>query len=109
MKKDKKEMPITSYKKLKLDKKTADNVQQECFPDSFLKEFSTNSEEVQEELLDDDEPPLAFAALAARAGRGVAGLLVDPVFHGWIKALRITGYMQGWKTSYLHSLSLIHI
>ncbi|XP_023320317.1 uncharacterized protein LOC111695291 [Eurytemora carolleeae] len=107
MKKDKKEMPITSYKEFKLDKKTADNVQQECFPDSFLKEFSTNSEEVQEELLDGDEPPLALAALAARAGRGVAGLLVDPVFHGWIKALRITGYMQGWKTSYLRSKHLI--
>ncbi len=83
------------------------NVQQECFPDSFLREFSTNSEEVQEELLDVDEPPLASAAWAARAGRGVAGLLVDPVFHGWIKALRITGYMQGWKTSYLRSKHLI--
>jgi len=44
--------------------------------------------------------------LAARAGRGVAGLLVDPVFHGWIKALRITGYMHGWKTSYLLNVFL---
>ena len=53
------------------------------------------------------EPPLGFAALAARAGRSVAELLVDPVFHGWMKALRITGYMQGWKTSYFHSKHLI--
>jgi hypothetical protein len=53
------------------------------------------------------EPPLGFAALADRAGRGVAELLVDPVFHGRMKALRIIGYMQGWKTSYSHSKHLI--
>jgi len=47
MRKDKKEMPITSYKKLKLDKKTTDNFQQECFPESFLKEFSANMGGVQ--------------------------------------------------------------
>ncbi len=33
MKKDKRDMPITSYKEFKLDKKTADKVQQECFPE----------------------------------------------------------------------------
>ena len=57
-----------------------------------------------------DEPPLDdqhFAVLAASAGRGVAELLVDPVFHGWVKWLRIKGYMQGWKTSYSHSKHLI--
>ena len=107
MKKDKKDMPITSYKEFKLDKKTADKVQQECFPESFLKEFSTNSGEVQEVGPDGDEQPLALAALAARAGRGVAELLVNPVFHGWMRALRIVGYMQGWKTSHLHSKHLI--
>ena len=48
-----------------------------------------------------------FAVLAANVGRGVAELLVDPIFHGWMKALRITGYMQGWKTSYSHSKHLI--
>ena len=76
----------------KLDKKTSDNVQQEYFPDSFLKEFSADTEHVQEELHDMDEPPLDdqhFAVLAASAGRGVAELLVDPVFHGWVKSLRI--------------------
>ncbi len=70
MKKDKKDMPITSYKEFKLDKKTADKVQQECFPESFLKEFSTSSGEAQEIGANGDEQPLALAALAARAGRG---------------------------------------
>ncbi len=70
MKKDKKDMPITSYKEFKLDKKTADKVQQECFPESFLKEFSTSSGEAQEIDTNGNEQPLA--ALAARAGRGVA-------------------------------------
>ena len=45
--------------------------------------------------------------LAANAGKGVAELLVDPVFQGWRMALRITGYMQGWRTRYCHKKHLI--
>ena len=110
MRKDKKEMPIMPYEKLILDKKTTDNVQQECFPESFLKEFSVDAEQAQDELGEVDEVPSEdheFAVLATSAGRGVAELLVDPIFHGWMKSLRITGYMQGWKTSYSHSKHLI--
>ena len=40
-------------------------------------------------------------------GKGVAELLVDPVFQGWRRALRITGYMQGWRTKYCHKKHLI--
>ena len=36
-----------------------------------------------------------------------AELLVDPVYHGWMKALRLTGYMQGWRTKYCHNRHLI--
>jgi len=39
--------------------------------------------------------------------RGVAELLVDPVYHGWMRALRIVGYLQGWKASYSHNKHLI--
>ena len=40
-------------------------------------------------------------------GRGIAELLVDPIFQSWIRALWITGYMQGWKTKLNHRKDLI--
>ena len=48
-----------------------------------------------------------FCVLAAVAGRGVVELLVDPVFQGWRRALRITGYLQGWRIKYCHKKHLI--
>ena len=51
---------------------------------------------MKDELNTVDELPAEdhdFSVLAANAGRGVAELLVDPVYHGWMKALRLTGYM----------------
>ena len=36
-----------------------------------------------------------------------AELLVDPVYHRSMKALRLTGYMQGWRTKYCHNHNLI--
>ena len=107
---DKEEMPLTSYEDLTLDKKTKEVVQVECFPELFLKDFSLGSEEIQDKLNAVDELPADdhdFSVLAANTGRGVAELLVDPVYHRWIKALRLTGYMQEWRTKYCHNRHLI--
>jgi len=104
---DKREMPLTSYNSLSLDKRMKEKVQIECFPESFLKDLSLNSQETKD---DTDEPPTVdhdFSVLAAKGGRGVAELLVDPVYHGWMKALRLTGYMQGWRTKFCHNRHLI--
>ena len=79
-------------------------------PGIIPKRFSTETAEIQDELNTVDEPPADdhdFTVLAASLGRGVAELLLDPMFHGWMKALRITGYMQGWKTKYSHNKHLI--
>ena len=81
----KSDMPLTSYEDLKLDKTVEDKVNMECFPESFLKEFTRNDKDVLEELNVVDEiedENLEFSVLAAKAGRGVAELLVDPLFHG---------------------------
>ena len=58
-----------------------------------------------DDYLEDDSTE--FSVLAAAAGKGVAELLVDPVFQGWRRALRITGFMQGWRTRYCHKGHLI--
>ena len=110
MKRDKSEMPLTSYKDLRVDKIIEENVKVECFPDSFMEKFSYTSDERNADLETvtdepDDEPE--FSVLAAVAGRGVAELLVDPVFQGWRRALRITGYLQGWRVKYCHKKHLI--
>jgi len=111
MKRDKSEMPLTSYKDLRVDKVIEENIKVECFPESFMEQFSSTNEKKDEELKavidepDDDE--LEFSVLAAVAGRGVAELLVDPVFQGWRQALRITGYLRGWRTKYCHKKHLI--
>jgi len=81
-----------------------------CFPELFLKEFSADNKNVSEELKVVDEiedEDVEFSVLAAKAGRGVAELLVDPVFHGWRRAMRMKGYMQGWRTKYSHNKHLI--
>ena len=112
MKRNKSKMPLTSYEMLTLDKSTEEIVKGECFPDSFMEKFSSDRvpDDVNEELetVDEiDEGRAEFSVLAANAGRGVAELLVDPVFQGWRRALRITGYMQGWRTKYCHKKHLI--
>ena len=107
MKKDKSEMPLTSYEQQKMDKSIEEIVKVECFPDSFMEKFSVNREHREDndeydtvDSLDDGSEE--FSVLAASAGRGVAELLVDPVYQAWRRALRITGYMQGWRTKYWH-------
>ena len=106
----KREMPLTSYKDLSLDKKMKEKVQVECFPELFLKDLWLDSQEMKDELDTVDEPPSVdhdFSVLKAKVGRGVAELLVDPVYHGWMKALRLTGYMQGWRTKFCHNCHLV--
>ena len=94
----KSDMPLMSYEDLKIDKSLEEKVNIECFPDSFLKEFTADDKDVLEELNVVDEiedENVKFSVLAAKAGRGVAELLVDPIFHGWRRAMRITSYLQG--------------
>ena len=111
MRRGKAEMPLTSYEKLTMEKSAEEIVKVECFPESFMEKFSAdNKPPVDEDDLDTvdevDDGSEEFFALAANAGRGVAELLVDPVFEGWRRALRITGYMQGWRTKYCHKKHL---
>ena len=57
-------MPLTSYEDLNFDKKTEEKVKLECFPESFMKEFSADNEDVKEELKTTNEN-LEFSVLAA--------------------------------------------
>ena len=86
----------------------------ECFPETFMKKFTHAAEDNEtdhDKELDEtdgvDDGSEEFSVLAANAGKGVAELLVDLVFQGWRRALRITGYMQGWRTKYCHKKHLI--
>ena len=71
----KSDMNLTSYEDLKLDKTVEtveDKVNMECFPESFLKEFTRNIKDVLEELNVVDEigdENLEFSVLAAKVGR----------------------------------------
>ena len=114
MKNNRSEMPLTSYDNLRLDKPVEESIKMECFPESFMKKFTHAAEDDEvdhDEVLDDtdgvDDGSDEFSVLAASAGKGVAELLVDPVFQGWKRALRIAGYMQGWRTKYCHKKHLI--
>jgi len=107
MKRSKEEMPLTSYEELTLDTSAEEVVKMECFSESFMEKFSVDKksdldDEELESVDEVDEGDNELFALAANAGKGVAELLVDPVFEGWRRALRITGYMQGWRTKYCH-------
>ena len=108
MRKDISEMPLMSYDDLYLEKPVEESVLVECFPESFMKKFTcAGDHEDSEETDEADDGNEEFSVLAANAGKGIAELLVDPVFQGWRRALRITGYMQEWKTKYCHKIHLI--
>ena len=106
MSRDKAEMPLTSYDNLRVEKPVEESIQVECFPESFMKKFTCTEEDL-EETDEVDDGSEEFSVLAANTGKGIAELLVDPVFQGWKRALRITGYMQGWRTKYCHKKHLI--
>ena len=88
MRKDKSEMPLASYDDLYLEKPVEESVLVECFPESFMEKFTCAGNDHEElEVTDDvDDDTEEFSVLAANAGRGVAELLVDPVFQGWRRA-----------------------
>ena len=58
----------------------------------FRNALDDEDEEELEEIDEVDDGSEEFAVLAANTGRGVAELLVDPTFQGWI-----TDCMQGWR------------
>ena len=92
-------IPRNLYDNLRVEKPVEESIQVECFPESFMKKFSCTEEDLEEtDGVDDGYEE--FSVLAASAGKGIAELLVDPVFQGWRRAPRITGYMQGWRTKY---------
>ena len=83
--------------------------------DAFTEKFSSvnvksnletaASDEEKDAESDDDTKEMAipFSVMAAKVGMGVAGeLLVDPVYYGWRRALRIVGYLQSWNSTYKH-------
>ena len=107
MKLDLSKMPLNSYDQLHLEKPVKELVEKECFPEAFTKEFTSNAakDELEVDYLEDEHTE--FSELAAAARKGVAELLVDPVFQGWRRAMRITGYLQGWRTKYCHKGHLI--
>ena len=95
----------------------------ECYPEPFTGKFTTArvepvsekeefgvdpNDEVDEDPNDDfdddtEEMTIPFSVLALCYDKGVAGeLLVDPVYHGWRRALRIVGYLQSWISIYKH-------
>ena len=67
----------------------------------IAKDWNAIDDEV-EGVDDIDDELHDFSAFAAKAGRGVAELLVYPIFQGWI-----TYYMQAWwtKSKYLNPSS----
>jgi len=118
MRREKSEMPLTSYMEIKLEKPLVDEIKVECFPEAFTEKFSSENKEAddnsdfvqsEDESEDDsEESTIPFCVLAANAGRGAAEqLLVDPVYHGWRRSLRIIGYMQAWAKLYKHETHLV--
>ena len=110
-------MPLTSYNEIKLVKPLEDEIKVECFPEAFTEKFSSENKEnadssdtvqSEDESEDDsEESTIPFCALAANAGRDAAEqLLVNPVYHGWRRSIRIIGYMQAWTKLYRHKTHL---
>ena len=101
MKKDRMEMPLIDHAHLKVGKPSKVEIMVECFPEPG--KFSAPIDEPEPEPDDDtEEMTIPFSVLALRAGKGVAELLIDPVRHGWRRALRIVGYLQSWARIHQH-------
>ena len=86
-----------------LSKFIIDEIMVGCFPELLTGKFSTAVVEPGTENRDSaesvstEEMTIPLSDLALHAGNGVAReLLVDPVCHGWRRALRMVGYLQSW-------------
>ena len=92
-------MPLVDHAHLNIGKPTKADIMVECFP-----EPGKFSNPVDEPESDDDteEMTILFPVLALRVGKGVEELLVDPVCHGWRRAIRIVGYLQSCARIHQH-------
>ena len=94
-------MPLLDHAHLMVEKPI---IMVECCPEQ--EKISTPLVELDPEKEDSvdnsEEMTIPFSVLVLRAGRGVAELLVDPVYHGWRKVLRIICYLQSWSSIHKH-------
>ena len=56
-----------------------------------------HGDELDDEHEDEEGSTIPLCVLAAKGGRGVAELPVNPVFLDWRRSVRRNGYMQTWK------------
>ena len=103
MKKDREEMPLVDHAHLRVEKPTKAEIMVVCFPEpgKFIAPIDESAPEPESDD-DTEEMTIHFSVLVLHTGKGAAELMVDPVRHGWRRALRIVGYLQSWARIHQH-------
>ena len=83
---DSKNMPLLAYDQLRVEKPIEDEVRVKFYDKAMTGEFSQFDE-------NSIHHSSSQSSLAAGSARGQVNLEVDPVLHGWTKALRLMNYL----------------
>ena len=112
MRRDRSTMPLLDHAHLRVEKPVIDEIMLECFSEPFTGKLSTavvepepEKEDYPEDLKDEsdddtEEMTIPFSVLGSKGE--ARELLVDPVYHGWRRALRIVGFLQSWVRIHKH-------
>ena len=105
-------MPLTNHAPLIVAKPIKAEIMVKCFHEPLTNGFpdtdavleNNNADRNKKSNDDTEELKIPFSVLALYMGKGVVReLLVDPVYHGWRRVLRIIGYLQSWSSIYRHN------
>ena len=92
MKLDFKDMPLSTYEMLSLDKKSQDEIQNECFSEPFLPE----SQDISINLVSSPDPS------GPKGARVWSEFILDPIRLGWTKTIRILNIVLKFKDVVKH-------
>ena len=93
-------MPLLAYDQLRVEKPIEDEVRVKCYDEAMSGEFS-QFEETSVHFYD------SIFSLAVGLARVWVNLEVDPVLHGWVKALRLINYLLASPKKLKHRYHLV--
>ena len=108
MTRDTEDMPLTPYSQLRVGKPIEDEVKVECFSEPFIKDIENSTGEITPLQIISD-PGVHTVGCSPPGGRGEVELIIDPVYHGWRRSLRILGYVRAIWDRFNHKNHLIPI
>ena len=101
------DMPLMTYGQLTVPKPVQDLVKSECFEEGFLGEFVPRKQGKEEVNKDESDMNDKIHVFSSTVIKSKVWYPVDPLYHGWLRTLRIINYLRALYISKKHDSHLI--